>query len=321
MSFRISDIELYLPVKVISNDYLHETCEIDIDFLENKIGIKERRIAADNETSSDMAVKAANNLFAKGKYQPLDIDILLVCTQNPDYKLPTTACIVQHKLGLKTSCMSFDINLGCSGYIYSLVVAQSLLTNSIFKKALIIMVDQYSKIIDYTDKNTASLFGDAATASLIETCENGYGIIDFDLGTDGSGAENLIAFNSGGRKQDDKNNFLYMNGREIFKFSLMAVPISVNKVLENNKLTKNGIKHFIFHQANKYMLGEIKKKLELTDEQVILDMEMYGNTVSSTIPIVLKGLKDTCKLKKGDLLILCGFGVGLSWGTILYKVD
>ena len=321
MNVKIADIELYLPEKVITNEYLHNKCGIDIDFLENKIGIKERRIAAEDETCSDMAIKAAQNLFAKGNYQPNEIDVLIVCTQNPDYKLPTTACIIQHSLGLKTSCMSFDINLGCSGYIYSLVVAQSLLNNGIFKKALVIMVDQYSKLIDYTDKNTAALFGDAATVTVVEASEKDFGIIDFTVGTDGSGAQNLIAYNSGVKTQSDKNKFLYMNGREIFKFSLLAVPVSINTVLEKNNLTKNEIKYFIFHQANKYMLGEIKKKLDLTDEQVVIAMENYGNTVSSTIPIALKGIINSSKVKKGDFLILCGFGVGLSWGTILYKVD
>lgn len=321
MNIQISDIESYLPETIISNQYLHEKLGFDIDFLENKIGIKERRIAGEDQTSSDMAYLSASKIFEKGQILPSDIDLLIVCTQNPDYKLPTTACILQNKLGLKTSCLAFDINLGCSGFIYSLIVASSMITAQTAKKALLVMVDQYSKIIDYTDKNTASLFGDAATACVIEKGDNGYGIISHNLGTDGSGAQHLIAYNSGINKQPEKNESLYMNGREIFKFSITTVPLSVDNTLKASNVEIKDVKYFIFHQANKYMLTEIKKKLNLTDEQLILDMEMYGNTVSSTIPLALKRLKDEKKLKKNDLIVLCGFGVGLSWGTILYKIQ
>jgi 3-oxoacyl-[acyl-carrier-protein] synthase III len=319
MGYRVKAIESYLPEKIISNEYLNQKFGIDIEFLDNKIGIKERRIAGENETSSDLAYKAAIKFFDKGVVKPEEIDLILVCTQNPDYRLPTTACLLQHRLGLKTSCMAFDINLGCSGYIYSIAVAGSMLSSNIINKALLIMVDEYSKIIDYSDKNTASLFGDAATATILEKCEDGKGVVDFNFGTDGSGAQHLIAYNSGVLKQDDKNNFLYMNGREIFKFSITAVPASVNALLAKNNLKKNDIKYYLFHQANKYMLNEIKKKLELTDEQNIIDMEYTGNTVSSSIPLIFKSLFDQNKLNTGDLLVLCGFGVGLSWGSILYK--
>lgn len=321
MNYKIKATEYYLPEKIIDNQYLHETAGLDIDFLENKVGIKQRHIAAENETTSEMATKAAMKLIEKNKINTDAIDLLIICTQNPDYKLPTTACIVQDNLKLKTSCIAFDVNLGCSGFIYSLAIAGNFLKTGMAKYALLIMVDQYSKIIDYTDKNTASLFGDAASATLVEPCADSEGVIDTGFGTDGSNFDKLIAFNSGVSINPGKNNFLYMDGREIFKFSVQVVPLSVNEILNKNNLKIADIRYFIFHQANKYMLTEIQKRLEIPDDQMIIDLEDYGNTVSSTIPIAYKNILKKGVLKNGDLLIFCGFGVGLSWGTILYRYN
>lgn len=319
MSYKIEQIEYYLPDKIIDNDYLSIECGIDKTFMEDKIGIKERRIAAPMETTSQMAISAGKKIIDSGKVNIEDIDMLLLCTQNPDYRLPTTACIVQDKLGLKISIMAFDINLGCSGYVYSLPIAGNFISNGKFKKAMLIMADQYSKIINYKDKNTASIFGDAATATILSECEDGYGVIDSNFGTDGSGWDKLIVPNTGVAFDNEKSGELYMDGREIFKFSVQVVPKNVNDILERNNLKSEDIKHFVFHQANKYMLGELKKRLKLTDEQMIIDMELYGNTVSSTIPIALKNLIDKQTLQKGDLLLFTGFGVGLSWSSVLYR--
>src|ERR1035437_1052193 len=319
MNYRIKATEYYLPERIIDNKYLHEIAGMDIDFLENKVGIKQRHIAAIDETTSEMAIKAAVKLIENNKIEPDAIDLLILCTQNPDYKLPTTACIVQNSLKLKTSCLAFDVNLGCSGFIYSLAIAGNFLKTGMSKYAMLIMVDQYSKIIDYTDKNTASLFGDAASASLIEPCTDSDGVIGAVFGTDGSNADKLIAYNSGVKTDHDKNNYLYMDGREIFKFSVQVVPASVNIILKRNNLKITDIRFFIFHQANKYILTEIQKRLEISDVQTIIDIEDYGNTVSSSIPIAYKNILKKGVLKNDDLLIFCGFGVGLSWGTILYR--
>ena len=317
MGYKISEIEYHLPDTVISNELLNAKYGIDVNF--DKIGIRERRIAGEDQSTSDLACLSANKLFENHPVKKEEIDLLILCTQNPDYKLPTTACIVQHKLGLKTSCMAFDVNLGCSGFVYCVTIAGSMINSGLATKALVLTVDQYSKIINYTDKNTASLFGDASASAIVEKCEDGYGVIGTDFGTDGSGAENLIAFNSGVCKNPGKDNFLYMNGREIFKFSFQTVPVSVNNVLSKCQVTKEDIRYFIFHQANKFMLNEIKKKMSLSEEQFIVDMENCGNTVSSTIPIVLQNLRKAKRINRGDLLLLCGFGVGLSWGSVIYK--
>ena len=318
MHSQIQHCAYYLPGKIITNSYLSEQCGIDKDFLENKIGIRERRIAGDDEPTSEMAFQAANLLFEKNGIDRKSVDLLILCTQNPDYRLPTTACIVHEKLALSKDCTAFDINLGCSGFVVSCQTAASHIAFGRSKCALVILADQYSKIIDYHDKNTAALFGDAASACLMTPCRDGTGFIDFMNGTDGSGAMQLIAFNSGVAKNTDKPPYLYMNGREIFKFAVSVIPASVNRLLERNRLKSDQIQHFIFHQANQYMLGEIKKRLGLSDAQMVIDMENYGNTVSSSIPIAFTNLLEKKAIRSGDRVVFCGFGVGLSWSTALY---
>ncbi|MCX6154595.1 MAG: ketoacyl-ACP synthase III [Candidatus Kapabacteria bacterium] len=319
MNYYIKHIEYYLPNKIIDNDFLFIESGIDKSFTESKVGIKERRIAENDERPSEMAFKAANELIQKHRINKEDIDLILLCTQNPDYRLPTTACLVQDLLGVKKSCISFDINLGCSGFVYSLPIAGNFIKTGMINNALVIMVDQYSKIIDYKDKNTAAIFGDAASAALLSACDDGFGVIDSNFGTDGSGAKNLILYNSGIVQDSEKSNYLFMDGREIFKFSVQVIPASINELLEKNNLELNDIKHVVFHQANQYMLKELQKRMKLTNEQMIIDMEMIGNTVSSTIPIALKNLISNGSLEKGELILLSGFGVGLSWGNVLYK--
>lgn len=318
MNFQILSTEYYLPEGVITNAFLKDSCGADPEFLEKKIGIRERRISRPDEPTSEMAYRAAKKLFENNSVDPDTIDLVIVCTQNPDYKLPTTACLVHEKLKLRKNCPAFDINLGCSGFLYSALTAGSYIQAGHAKNALIIMADEYSKIIDYHDKATATLFGDAASASLLTACRDGAGFVDFENGTDGSGAMNLVAFNSGVVKQPDKPAALFMNGREVFKFAISVVPDSCAKILDRRYLRVDQIKYCVFHQANAYMLGEIKKKMGLTDEQMVIDMDKYGNTVSSTIPIAFKNLLDGKKLAPGDNVLFCGFGVGLSWSTALY---
>jgi 3-oxoacyl-[acyl-carrier-protein] synthase-3 len=319
MNYYIDKIEYYVPDKVISNDFLEEKCGLDIKFTEDKVGIKERRIAADDEYTSDLAFKAADKLLETHNIDRDKIGLILVCTQNPDYNLPTTACLVQDKLGLKKSTLAFDVNLGCSGFVYSSSIAGNFIKSGQVDHALVIMADEYSKIIDYNDKNTASIFGDAAAATLLKPCNDGEGFLDFEYGTDGSGARHLIAYNTGVVKQQDKDRKVFMDGLEIFKFAVKVIPPSVRSLAERNNITLDQVKYYIFHQANKYIIKEIQKRLKLKDEQVIIDLEMIGNTIQSTIPIALKNIIDSNKHKKGDMMIFSGYGVGLSWATCLYK--
>lgn len=319
MNYCIKAIEYYLPEKIITNLFLNQECAIDIKFLEDKIGIKERRAVAQEETTSDLAEKACEKLIEINGITKSEIDFLLVCTENPDYRIPGVAGMIQHRLDLPKSCFAFDINLGCSGFVYSLAIAGNFIQNRSASKAIIIMADVYTKILDYKDRATAGIFGDASAAILIESCHNDFGYIDGVFGTDGSKADRLILPNSSIVNSIEQQKTLFMDGQEIFKFAVKVVPESINSLLANNNLNREDIRFYVFHQANQYILNELKRRLRLQDEQVIIDFKYCGNTVSSSIPIAFKNLLSKNCLNRGDLIVFCGFGVGLSWGSVLYK--
>lgn len=328
----IKALAYYLPETVITNDELvAEFPEWTVEKIAEKVGVNKRHIAG-NETISSMAIKAAENMFQENPaVKREDIDFVLVCTQSPDYFLPSTACIIQNALGIPKTCGAFDFNLGCSGYEYGLATAKGYIAARIAKNILLITAEAYNKHIHPRDKGNRTIFGDAATATLIST-EGFAEIGDFVLGTDGSGAENLIV-KTGGMACPEKNNdlvfdesgnpcssdFLYMNGSEIFSFTLRVVPKMVKQTLEKNGLDKDDINLFVFHQANSFMLSHLRKKLKISEDKFFINMAEIGNTVSSTIPIALKDAQDA-GLLKGNILI-AGFGVGLSWGACTLKIN
>jgi 3-oxoacyl-[acyl-carrier-protein] synthase-3 len=299
------------------------------DKLTGKIGIHSKHIAAQDETASDMAVKAAKKLFNNTGIERDKIDFLIFCTQSPDYILPTTACIIQQRLGLPNSCGAFDFNLGCSGYVYGLSIAKGLIESGSANNILLLTGDTYSKFINEKDRSVKVIFGDAASATLISGIESDTEFIGpFVFGTDGSGAENLIIPAGGMREpiteeskveyEDQYGNLrsranLYMNGPEIFNFTLKEIPSTVEKLLTKSGCQKDDYDFFVFHQANKYMLEHLRKKLKIDIGKFPIDMERCGNTVSSTIPIVLKNQLDQHKIQDHHLLMLLGFGVGYSW--------
>ena len=321
-----------LPENEVTNEQLvKEFPEWSVDKIADKVGINTRFVASENETSSDLAVKAAEKLFLENpNINKEDIDFVLFCTQSPDYFLPTSACIIQNKLGLPTTCGALDFNLGCSGYIYGLSLAKGLFLGGIANNVLLLTGETYSKYLHPKDKGNRTIFGDAGSATLIST-EGFAEIENFSLGTDGKGAENLIVKTGGLRCKspmndltfDEKANptssdYLYMNGSEIFNFTIEAVPELVKNTLLKNKLTNDEIEGFVFHQANKFMLNFLRKKLKIKEEKFHYYMSEVGNTVSSTIPIVLYE-----KLKNGELhgnILLGGFGVGYSWGGCVINI-
>ncbi|EKY13139.1 3-oxoacyl-ACP synthase III family protein [Capnocytophaga sp. oral taxon 324] len=322
-----------LPKKALTNEQLvEEFSEWSVDKIANKVGIHTRHIADENETAADLAVKAAGKLFAtETNINKNDIDFVLFCTQSPDYFLPTSACLIQDKLGLPTTCGALDFNLGCSGYIYGLSLAKGLIMGGIAKNVLFLTGETYTKHLHPKDKGNRTIFGDAGSATLIST-EGFAEIGNFSLGTDGKGAENLIVKTGAFRhksslndlKFDEKANpiasdYLFMNGSEIFNFTIDVVPSLVNDTLNKNQLSKENIDGYVFHQANAFMLNFLRKKLKVEEEQFHYYMSEVGNTVSATIPIVLcEKLKEN-KLK-GNLL-LAGFGVGYSWGGCILKIN
>lgn len=334
MKAYINAISYFLPKNVLTNeDLVKEFPEWTVEKVANKVGVKNRHIAAQNETASDMAVQAGEKLFAEHGIDRSSIDFVLLCTQSPDYFLPTSACIIQHRLGLNTSCGALDFNLGCSGFVYGLSLAKGLIAGNIAKNVLLLTSETYSKHIHPKDKGNRTIFGDASAATLITT--DGFASIeDFCLGTDGGGAENLILKKGGLRQPNSVNDlrtdesgnqtssdYLYMNGSEIFNFTSEAVPLLVEQVLEKNKLSKDDIQLFVFHQANKYMMNYLRKLIDIEPEKFYYCLENVGNTVSSTIPIALYEANKENQIQKGSNILIAGFGVGYSWGATILKVQ
>jgi 3-oxoacyl-[acyl-carrier-protein] synthase-3 len=296
-----------------------------------KIGIRQRHYVSENETAVDLAVMASDKVL-KGFDRDL-IDFVILCTQSPDYYLPTSACIIQDKLGLRTDTGAFDFNLGCSGFIYGLAITKGIIQTSLARNVLLILSETYTKHIHPKDKSNRSIFGDGAAALIISQCKNEQ-IFNFDLGTDGKGMVNLIVPNGGLRNKFDpfekdftddndnirRDNYLYMNGPEIFDFTIDRIPKLVDKTLEKNNLTLDTVDYVIFHQANKFMLDYLRKRLKIPQEKFYQDMEDTGNTVSATIPIALKNSMDSGTVKKGDKVLLAGFGVGYSWGATVIEI-
>lgn len=326
----IKGISYYLPENKLTNTELSEKFnDWGEDKIFNKTGIKNRHITKDNEYASDLAIRAANLLFNEFSINNKSIDFIIYCTQSPDYLLPTTACILQDKLNLSITCGALDFNLGCSGYVYGLAICKGLIESEIATNILFITSETYSKYIHPEDRGNRTIFGDAASATLIS--DNGIAeICNFDLGTDGSGAQNLIVKNGGTRYKsslesfdvDERGNFrssshLFMNGPEIFTFTSRMVPDLIDNVLRKNFLIMDDINLFVFHQANKFMLDFLRKKIGIPESKFYTYIENCANTVSSTIPIALKEaiINNKCK---GDVLI-AGFGVGYSWGGTVIK--
>lgn len=319
----IKGIEYYCPQQIEANPAN--------DKLTEKIGILTRHIAKDNELASDLAYMAAEKLFKSKLCEKEEIDFLLYCTQSPDHFLPTTACLLQSRLNLPTTCGAFDYNLGCSGYVYGLSIAKGLIESGAAKNILLITSDTYSKYIHPLDRSVKVLFGDAATATLVSSTNSEDDLIGpFDFGTDGRGADNLIVpagalkepissinleetTDSFGNVRMRKN--LYMNGPEVFNFTLKEVPRSIQNLLEKSNKTKDDYDLFIFHQANKYMLEHLRKKLHIDEHKFSICIENFGNTVSSTIPIALKNELIQGRINNSSLLMLVGFGVGYSWAS------
>jgi len=331
MKAYIKGISCYLPEKVLTNeDLLRDFPEWSIDKVASKIGISERHVAADNETSSDMAVSAAEKLFEEYTIDRKSIDFVLFCTQSPDYFLPASSCTIQSRLGLRTDIGALDFNQGCSGFIYGLSLAKGLIMAGISKNILLITSETYTKFIHPKDKSNKTIFGDAAAANLISV--DGFAeILGLSLGTDGSGAENLIVKTGGIRNRELKNDLgfdeggnpvcsdnLFMKGTEIFNFTLETVPDLVTRTLAANNMKQEDIDLFVLHQANRYMLEFLRKKLRIEPEKFYYYMEKVGNTVSSTIPIALKAAIDEDIIPASGKVMIAGFGVGYSWGgTIL----
>ena len=330
----IKAISYYLPEKVVTNEELvKEFPEWSIEKVAQKIGVDSRHLASSDETAGDLAEQAARKLFEEYSIDPNSIDFLMLCTQSPDYFLPSTACVLQDRLGISTSSGALDFNLGCSGCIYGMALAKGLIAAGIARNVLLLTAETYNKYLHPSDKSNRSIFGDGAAACLIS--QEGFAEIgEFVLGTDGSGADKLIVRTGASRKkaatgesEEDENghvrrdDYLYMNGSAIFNFTLDTVPALMNEILEKNRIRKDEVDLFVFHQANKFMLNTVRKVCLLPKEKFYVNLSETGNTVSSTVLIGLKESIANGNVKKGDKVMITGFGVGLSWGGTILRFN
>lgn len=328
----IKAISYYLPEKILTNEELvKEFPEWSVDKVAQKVGVDSRHLAGEKETAGDMAEKAARKLFEDYQIDPTTIDFLMLCTQSPDYFLPSTSCVLQDRLGIPTSSGAFDYNLGCSGCIYGMAIAKGLIATGIAKNVLLLTAETYNKYLHPSDKSNRSIFGDAAAACLISS--DGFAEIgEFVLGTDGRGANHLIVKTGASRQktatglhvEDEEghiwyDDYLYMNGSAIFNFTLDAVPAMMTQILEKNQIQKENIDYYVFHQANKFMLNTIRKVCALPKDRFYNSLGDTGNTVSSTVLIGLKDCLDNRVIKSGYRVMISGFGVGLSWGGTILK--
>ena len=324
MSPSITKLAYYIPSENFSTEYLLRSKPKNVvDKIILKTGINKKFKAKDFQYASDLAIEAIKKLISKKNVDVSEIDFVIFCNQTPNHILPMSSPIIQKEIfNLRNNIGFIDISQGCSGYIYSLKIAASLVKSKACKKVLIVTADTYSKIIDKGDVSTLAIFGDGASASIVENTEYSKSNIgNFSVGCDGSKLDNLYLPNSGLEKLEDNDpSNLIMNGTNIFSFTLKKVPENVEECLKKNDIKKNQIKYFVFHQANKYILETLRDKLEIENEKFIIDLS-YGNTTSSTIPIALYNLIKSQKVLPEDNILLCGFGVGLSWGSTIIKCD
>ena len=325
----IHSISYYLPKRILTNDYLEKQFG-DISQLAKTVGVTKRHHAEQNETSSDLAVKAGMKLFKESSINPDDIDFLIFCTQGPDYFMPSTSCIIQDRLNIPTTSGAFGIDLGCSGYVYGLAIANSFVDSGLAKNVLLLTSDTVSKYIHPCDKNLI-LFGDASSATLIAS-EGIAKIGDFARGTDGKGFDQLIIKNGGFRNhaftgkeyidedgETHRDDWFYMNGEAVFNFTVERIPLLIKECLDKNRLEKEDIDYYVFHQANKFMLNTLRKLNKISKDSFFVELDDTGNTTSSSVPIGLKKCIDRGIIHQDMNVMVSGFGVGLSWAATILK--
>lgn len=323
----LAHIAEYLPkARLINETLASEFPDWSVEKIAKKTGIQSRPIAAENQTAVDLGIGACEQLFKEVPSARGQVDFLIFCTQTPDYLLPTSACLIQERLNLSKHVGAFDMNLGCSGFVYGLAMAKSIVQSNLAKNVLLVCSDTYSKLIKANDKSNRTLFGDAATAALIRSDEGKFRLGEFVFGTDGSGAENLIVRNGGLRNRqtscedvlDDDGNFqrndacLYMNGAKIFSFASTEVPKLYDRLLTKLNLESDQIDRVVLHQANSYMLEHLRRRMRVEKDKFVVHMKELGNTVSSSIPLAVNRELACRPVKAAEQWCLIGFGVGYS---------
>ncbi|MSU46435.1 MAG: ketoacyl-ACP synthase III [Lacunisphaera sp.] len=322
----IAGVGSYAPARVLTNRELAMTVDTSDEWIFSRSGIRERRIAADDEACSDLALKAATTALADAKMSAAEIDLLIVATTSPDQPLPSTACIVQHKLGVPAHATCFDIAAACSGFLYALEIAYGQLLTNRYKRALIIGAEKLSSVTDWNDRTTCVLFGDAAGAAVLtKVAQPDIGILGSDLGADGKFADNLYIPAGGSRRPTstksvaERGHFIRMNGREVFKSAVRVMETVAREMMEQHHLTPDQISLMIPHQANIRIIESLASSLNMPMEKVYVNLDRYGNTSSASIPLALDEARRSGRIKPGDLTLLVAFGAGLTYGATLIR--
>jgi 3-oxoacyl-[acyl-carrier-protein] synthase-3 len=310
----------YVPEKILTNQDLEQMVETNDEWIVTRTGIKERRIAAEGEATSDLALKAAKIAINAAGITAEQLDLIVVATVTPDMSFPSTACILQEKLGAKKAA-AFDLSAACSGFIYGLANAAQFIATGTYQYALVIGAECLSRITDYTDRNTCILFGDGAGAAVLGQVAEGRGFQSFELGADGSGGELLKVEGGGSRcpatpeSLDQGRHFIYMAGREVFKFAVRIMGSAAEEALRKAGMNKQDIDLLVPHQANIRIIESALQRLELTEDKCVINLSKYGNSSAASIPIALAEAVEEGRTKEGDCIVLVGFGGGLTWGA------
>jgi 3-oxoacyl-[acyl-carrier-protein] synthase III len=314
----------YVPDKILDNAYFERTVDTNNEWIISRTGIEERRVADENTATSDLATKAALKAMEKSGTKPEEIDLIIVATVTPDFSFPSTACIVQKNLGA-VNAAAFDLEAACSGFMYGMTIADSFVRSGVYKKILVIGAETLSKIVDYTDRNTCLLFGDGAGAVIIAEVEEGYGILGSHLGANGS-AGHLLTLPAGGSRMPateqtikDRMHYVQMDGSEVFKFAIKIMGEAAEKALENCGLKKEDIDFLIPHQANTRIIESAVRRLKISPEKVFVNVNKYGNMSAASIAVALDEANEQNCLKDGDIVVLVGFGGGLTWGASVLR--
>lgn len=310
----------YVPEKILTNADLEKMVDTNDEWIVSRTGIRERHIASSEQATSDLAYEAAIRALESAGLTAEDLELIIIATITPDTMFPSTACILQDKLGAKKAA-AFDLSAACSGFVYGMATANGFIQTGMYKNALVIGADTLSRITDYTDRNTCVLFGDGAGAVILGEVPEGRGFLSFDLGAEGAGGDLLKLAGGGSRLPasnetvQDGKHFIYMNGREVFKFAVRVMGTATEEVLRKAGKTKEDIDLFVPHQANIRIIQSAMQRLSLPEEKCVVNVDKYANTSAASIPLALVEAAEDGRIKEGDTVLLVGFGGGLTWGA------
>jgi 3-oxoacyl-[acyl-carrier-protein] synthase-3 len=313
----ITGLGCYVPERIVTNDELATLVDTNDEWIRERTGIRERRIAADDQALTDLALPAARRALELAGVEPATVDLVVVATVTPDMAFPSASAIIADKLGMPNAA-AYDLSAGCTGFVYAIAQAHAALSSGLARRALVVGGDVLSRILDWTDRSTVVLFGDGAGAVVMERVDHG-GFLGFELGADGGGGENLWLPGSGSRIFEDPEKFVKMNGREVFKFATRVMVSSAEAILAECGKTVEDVDLYVPHQANVRIIDHAARKLGFPEEKTVVNVDRYGNTSSGSIPLALADAADQGRLEPGTLVLLTGMGAGLTWGSALIE--